>query len=325
MAVTSGQASTSTWDTSSDVALFRAISIYRPVGEHRHFHMISILQSLEAARESQSLPIDTPLHASDVWSKLEEFYELHGLNELDEGSDEEDGPEWISQYNEHVARLQRSEKARTRYVAGLDEEEFSLHPYMDFDDLLTSRRTEDAESEESGKTKQSAQEVVPPSSDDDLAQSDSDADMDTATEDDKGSLSNRGASTTLRRNTRKRAHTETDTTLHSPKDDGQGPHTRAGKRRRGAKADDEVQETPTRPLTRRQQKQLEDHDKKKDSSGGDDMSDAAAEDTPSTGLRSTRSTPLRRAASSLTKASANTSLQASPAPTPTRSTRPRRL
>ena len=68
-----------------DIALLRAVCMCRPIGEHRHFHMLSILHALDAADKR------VPLTPEDVWNKLHEYYNLEGLNEmvctLDTGAD----------------------------------------------------------------------------------------------------------------------------------------------------------------------------------------------------------------------------------------------
>lgn len=287
----------------------RAISVYRPVGEHRHFHMIAVLQAMSNVRGS---PLGDE-SAEDAWAKLNEYYDVDGLNDMEGSSDDEDGPAWLAQYDAHVALLEKNKAARTRVVHGDDDGEFSLHPAAVFEPLMAPRRldtSEDAaQSDGSARAKKPRDaQVVPPSSDDEGSASGSDNDAA------RGSTP--ATSGAPRRGTRKRAHADEDTSTETPaKDDAAGPSTRAGKRRRGAKADEDVAETPTRPIaTRRQQRQLEDEEKKQSADDADD------DDVSAPLPRSARATPLRRAVYSAGRSHA----QSSPAPTPTRTTRARR-
>lgn len=58
-----------------EIALFRGITQARPVGLHRHFHVLAILQSIKQ---------ETGQHvtAEDVWTKLRTLYSLEALEEL---------------------------------------------------------------------------------------------------------------------------------------------------------------------------------------------------------------------------------------------------
>lgn len=58
-----------------EIALFRGITQARPVGLHRHFHVLAILQSIKQ---------ETGQHvtAEDVWTKLRTLYNLEALEEL---------------------------------------------------------------------------------------------------------------------------------------------------------------------------------------------------------------------------------------------------
>lgn len=58
-----------------EIALLRGITQARPVGLHRHFHVLAILQSIKQ---------ETGQHvtAEDVWTKLGTLYNLEALEEL---------------------------------------------------------------------------------------------------------------------------------------------------------------------------------------------------------------------------------------------------
>lgn len=186
----------------------------------------------------------------------------------DDGSDDEDAPEWLRNYEAHAAMLAKNEAARTRVLENDDEEEFGLHPSDAFEAIIAPRRVERGES---------AKKVVPPSDDDDLSEMDS-----------EGDHTNEGARTRTRadaRRTRKQADEEAQEAPASP-DSGH-----RSKRRRTQKED--TPEPPARPITRRQ-RQLE--DEAQDEAAPDEAHES---DTPVAGsTRSARATPMRRAASS---------------------------
>jgi MRG-binding protein len=58
-----------------EISLFRAITRARPIGMHRHFHMMSIL--LQIFRETGQM-----VNGGDIWDKLREMYDLDTLNDL---------------------------------------------------------------------------------------------------------------------------------------------------------------------------------------------------------------------------------------------------
>lgn len=281
-----------------DVALLRAISVFRPVGEHRHFHMVSILHALDGAPETQQADESS----ASLWTRLHDYYDLRGLNEMEECSDDEEEAMWLRNYEQHMQFLRDHEKARTRVLQGIDEEEFALHPMYLYEPIISPRRAEAAD--DGART-----QVVPPSQEDEVADTAAD---DAESESDKDDRAPRSAQ---RRAVRKRNHAEEDTTPDPAKDDTTHGSARASKRRRGSKVDDDVLDTPTRSITtRRQQKQLDDDEKKRETEDG---ADAVADST--SGTRSTRTTPARGARG------ASRSVRASPSPAPaTRSVRSRR-
>lgn len=283
-----------------DVALLRAISVFRPVGEHRHFHMVSILHALDGAPEAKQ----ANRSSASLWARLHDFYDLRGLDEMEEGSDDEEEPVWLRTYEEHSQFLRDHERARSRFLRDVDEEEFALYPMYLYEPIIVSRRVEAGD--DGAQT-----QVVPPSQEDEGADAMAD---DGESESDK---EERAPRSVQRRTVRKRGHTEEDTSPDLPKDESSHGSARASKRRRGSKLDDDGLDTPTRSITtRRQQKQLNDDEKKREVEDG---SDAATDGAGTGSMRSTRSTPARRAASS------SRSVRASPSPVPTtRSARSRR-
>lgn len=283
-----------------DVALLRAISLFRPIGEHKHFHMVSILHALEGAPGAQAEG-----SGPSVWARLQDYYDLQGLEEMEEGSDDDEEPVWLRTYEDHLQFLRSHEKARTRVLQGADEEEFALHPLYLYEPIIRPRRAETNDTD--------SLPVVPPSQEDEEADSTA-ADVEAESESDREGPAPRSAH---RRAVRKRGHTEEDHPPESLKDDLAHNSTRASKRRRGSKVDDDASDTLSRAMTtRRQQKQLDDDEKKRETEDG---SDAATDGAGAGATRSARSTPARRA----TSTSRNVRASPSPAPT-TRSTRTRR-
>ena len=68
-------------ETAGETALLKAVSSYRPVGNHRHFNMISIVQALYHALADDDLPFQLT-STSEIWFKLADFYDLEELNNI---------------------------------------------------------------------------------------------------------------------------------------------------------------------------------------------------------------------------------------------------
>lgn len=186
----------SSWDAAEQAAFLRAISMYRPLGFHRHFHMVSVLHALsQSPNMSSALELD-----GHLWNKLGEYYDVNELNKQEEnGGDENHTPHWMRDYEGLQDMLRTNERARTRLVHGLDKEEFALQPFMSFEPWMEVRRVAPTGDHESQSDV--PQSVVPPSSDDDLTDADSESKTD---EREMRSSANHPP----RRNRRKRAHTE---------------------------------------------------------------------------------------------------------------------
>lgn len=65
------------WTYDLEIALFRAIVSYRPVGFHKPFRLLSILNSIN----SQLNPSDTPITLADIKSKLDQLYDIQGIED----------------------------------------------------------------------------------------------------------------------------------------------------------------------------------------------------------------------------------------------------
>ncbi|EEB09581.1 histone acetyltransferase complex subunit Eaf7 [Schizosaccharomyces japonicus yFS275] len=77
----SHSSTTSAWTVEEETALLRAICMgLRPVGVHRHFHMLNILRQLNAKSQHKRV--------QDVWSKLESLYNLKGFEEIELSAEE---------------------------------------------------------------------------------------------------------------------------------------------------------------------------------------------------------------------------------------------
>jgi hypothetical protein len=71
------------WTYDLEIALFKAIVTYRPIGIHRSLRLVSILNAIN----SQIPTSETPLTLQDVKSKLSELYNMEGLEEQEESED----------------------------------------------------------------------------------------------------------------------------------------------------------------------------------------------------------------------------------------------
>ena len=310
-------ATSSTWDDAAEIALLRCISLYRPLGLDRHFHMVCLLNALDAMSGNSDSRDLLPCH---VWDKLGEYYNLEGLNEQEEASDDDTEPRWLRNYEKNKELLQSNEAARTRVLEGLDEEEFTLHPKIMFESLVEPRRLEEQAADH--VIQKDATCVVPSTSEDDLSDDDPDPATGSHKSSDRDTRPSFASST--RRMTRKRQHEEEDATP-GVKDGVATVPTRAGKRRRNAKNEADSSDTLTRPITtRRQQRQAEEResvDEEVKSGGVSSTTEEGASSTP----RASRGASARRQSSSAGRnQNVSGSSHASPSPA-SRAARPRRL
>jgi Chromatin modification-related protein EAF7 len=65
------------WTYDLEIALFRAILSYRPVGLHKSLHFVSILNAVNSTLSAN----DTPLTLKHIKSKVESLYNVQGLEE----------------------------------------------------------------------------------------------------------------------------------------------------------------------------------------------------------------------------------------------------
>ena len=71
------------WTYDLEIALFKAIVTYRPIGIHRSLRLVTILNAVN----SQIPSSDSPLTLQDIKSKLGELYNMEGLEEQEESED----------------------------------------------------------------------------------------------------------------------------------------------------------------------------------------------------------------------------------------------
>ncbi|KAG8914895.1 hypothetical protein FRC01_003874 [Tulasnella sp. 417] len=130
-----------------EIALFRGITQARPVGLHRHFHVLAILQSIKQ---------ETGQHvtADDVWTKLRTLYDLGALEELEDQEEdplheEEEPPKDSVNYHRHP-------HFRT---------EFQLPQTQQFEEIIAPRRaaTESTPASPEPPTPSTAQHARKPS------------------------------------------------------------------------------------------------------------------------------------------------------------------
>ncbi|KAG8953009.1 hypothetical protein FRC03_011952 [Tulasnella sp. 419] len=99
-----------------EISLFRSITRARPVGLHKYFHLIAIINNIkhETGRT---------VHSDEVWEKLKALYNLESLDALDLSDDDEFDDNVNIQVNPYF------------------ESEFSL-PYTQYEPLIAPRRVE---------------------------------------------------------------------------------------------------------------------------------------------------------------------------------------
>ncbi|ORX49541.1 CT20-domain-containing protein [Hesseltinella vesiculosa] len=105
------------WNAAKEIALFNAISTFKPVGVHKHFRILCIQRQFNEA-------CNTNWSIQDIWDRLNQYYAMNELDELDaEGREDEEEEE-----------------------DEVDEQrEFSL-PADDYDQMMESRQDTTRES-----------------------------------------------------------------------------------------------------------------------------------------------------------------------------------
>ena len=87
----------------AEVALFRAICRYKPVGIHKHFRMYNLVKFLNQSSETQ-------FSYESIQTELEKYYDLKGLEDEDEIWEEEFELPW-QDYGELIEEFGKAEVA----------------------------------------------------------------------------------------------------------------------------------------------------------------------------------------------------------------------
>ncbi|CEL56931.1 hypothetical protein RSOLAG1IB_08209 [Rhizoctonia solani AG-1 IB] len=150
-----------------EIALFRSIERARPVGMHKHFHMLTLRRSI---RNESGFWVNV----AALWAKLATLYHLEALDDMDE-----------QQFHPVTGRL-------IMYPTTWDADELYSYPaftefalpYSQFDDLMHSRRAASpgAENEKPRKRNLNAGLINDDSDLSDLTEGEDDAETDGATE-----------------------------------------------------------------------------------------------------------------------------------------------
>ncbi|KAK9321425.1 chromatin modification-related protein EAF7-domain-containing protein [Lipomyces orientalis] len=138
------------WNIEQETALFKAICRYKPVGINKHFLVICIGQMVNNAS------IQGPyLTMKGIWDKLSTLYNLEGLDELEDGSEESSSQSPVDMPSSPPTVLTRHQKAELEadqkegretdainslFVPSKMREEFSL-PWEEFGDLMLEHAT----------------------------------------------------------------------------------------------------------------------------------------------------------------------------------------
>ena len=70
------------WSTQEEIRLFSLLCDFKPVGKKKHENMVKILESLNSDESN-------PFLEDQVWQKLDKFYDLERLGEIEDEADEE--------------------------------------------------------------------------------------------------------------------------------------------------------------------------------------------------------------------------------------------
>jgi len=111
-----------------EISLFRAVTRARPIGIHRHFHMMCILRQIQ--KETGEW-----IDGHQVWKKLKEMYDLDTLNDLEEAAEDD--------YNGFVRSPSPSEILSNHPFFKQEYSLYSLPRDMDLDTIMDVRRSRD--------------------------------------------------------------------------------------------------------------------------------------------------------------------------------------
>jgi hypothetical protein len=82
------------WTYDLEIALFGAIVSFRPIGIHKAFRLISILNAINATLS----PTDTPLTLADLKSKLDELFNMEALEDQEGSEDTESETKQVEEF-----------------------------------------------------------------------------------------------------------------------------------------------------------------------------------------------------------------------------------
>ncbi|CAE6401426.1 unnamed protein product [Rhizoctonia solani] len=150
-----------------EIALFRSIERARPVGMHKHFHMLTLRRSI---RNDSGFWVNV----ADIWAKLATLYDLDALDDIDE--------QRFHPITGHLLLWPVIWDADLLYNYSAFNE-FSL-PFNQFDDLVAARRAASpgGESEKPRKRNLNAGLTNDDSDLSDLTEGEDDGETDGATE-----------------------------------------------------------------------------------------------------------------------------------------------
>ncbi|KAF8507512.1 chromatin modification-related protein EAF7-domain-containing protein [Hysterangium stoloniferum] len=113
-----------------EISFFRSITRHRPVGFHRHFHVLCMQQAIQ--RETNTnVPVD------DIWAKIEASYDLEALEGL-----EMDGYESTDSDASHPRSIPSPIPEENLNGHPHFRSEFEL-PWLEYDALMAPRRVSD--------------------------------------------------------------------------------------------------------------------------------------------------------------------------------------
>jgi len=113
-----------------EISFFRSITRHRPVGLHRHFHVLCMQQAIQRETNT-SVPVE------DVWAKIEASYDLEALEGL-----EMDGYESTDSDASHPRSIPSPVPEENLNGHPHFRSEFEL-PWSEYDALMAPRRISD--------------------------------------------------------------------------------------------------------------------------------------------------------------------------------------
>ncbi|KAL6304364.1 hypothetical protein BKA93DRAFT_825818 [Sparassis latifolia] len=111
-----------------EIALFRAVTRARPVGIHRHFHVLTIRNSIYADT-GRLVPVD------DIWAKLRRCYDLEILENI-----EADGYDVPGESSSPAVPVPSPSPSENLAIHPFFRYEYTLPPDASIDSLISKRR-----------------------------------------------------------------------------------------------------------------------------------------------------------------------------------------